>query len=229
MIRVVGMLGLVTALAAGPVQAQTPAPPQAPPAVRQQEAPAPGTNWFLGALTGIQTVARSGPIAGGEFGIRIRKNMQIVVESGWFKDVVTRSRIDELRSFVTYLQQTQGLPATGDIDAPVWFGSVGLRYVHQNAGGVRPYLMATGGLARVEFRPTFTLDNRLISTNVGQYGITLGKDLLGPGMHPTYGGGAGVIVGDKWYLDLGARWTRIHTPDHVTDVRRLSIGVGRRF
>jgi len=48
---------------------------------------------------------------------------------GWFKDVVTDSRIAEVGSFATYLQQTQGRPATGEIDAPAWFGNVGLRYI----------------------------------------------------------------------------------------------------
>lgn len=232
MTRVFGMVGIVGLLMATPALAQTPTPtpaPQAPrPAVRQQVPPAPGTNWFVGVLTGVQTVANSGPIAGGEFGIRLKKNLQLVVEGGWLEDVVTSSRIDELQTYVTYLGNTQGLPATGKIDAPAWFATVGARYIYTGAS-IRPYVMAAGGLARVEYRPTFTLNNAFISSNVGQYGITLGKDLLGPGWHPAYTGGAGLVFGDKWYFDLGFRFTRIQTPDHATDVKRLSIGIGRRF
>jgi hypothetical protein len=220
-------------LAAGPAQGQTPPPPAATPApqvpVAKSEEPLPGTKWYLGVISGVQVVARAAPILGGEFGVRLRKNVQVVVEGGWFKDVVTDRRIDELASFATYLQQTQGQPATSEIDAPAWFGNVGLRYIFENSRGVRPYILANAGLARVEFRPSFTLNNKPISSNVSQYGITLGRDLLGPGNHLAYGGGAGVVVGHKWYLDLGIRLTRIGTPDHHTDVRRLSVGVGRRF
>ena len=230
--RIVTVAGSILIVAAGSAHAQTapqttPAPQPVP--VARDEAPAPGTKWFLGALSGVQMVARSAPVAGVEFGVRIRKNTQITFEGGWFKDVVTDSRVNELASFATYLQQTQGLPATGHIDGPAWFGLVGLRYVFENESGVRPYVMANGGVARVEYRPEFTLNNVPISSNVISYGITLGKDLLGPGTHMAYSGGAGLIFGTKWYLDVGARLTRINTPDHHTDVRRVSISVGRRF
>jgi hypothetical protein len=231
--RVVGLAGVIIVAATGSAFGQT--APQAPAAqaqpvpVAKEEAPQPGTKWYLGAVSGVQTVARSAPIAGGEFGVRIRKNTQIVFEAGWFKDVVTKSRVNELGSFVTYLQQTQGLPATGHIDGPAWFGLVGLRYVFENNSGVRPYVLANGGVARVEYRPEFTLNNLPISSNVLPYGITLGRDLLGPGTHMAYGGGAGLIFGTKWYLDVGARLTRINTPDHHTNVRRVNISVGRRF
>jgi opacity protein-like surface antigen len=226
---------VIVVLAAGSAHGQTAPPPTPPPAqapqvpVARSEAPLPGTKWFLGVSSGLQQVARTAPVLGGEFGIRLRKNVQVVVEGGWFKDVVTDSRIAELASFGTYLQQTQGLPATAEIDAPAWFGTVGLRYIYENSSGVRPYILANAGLARVEFRPSFTLNNQRISSNVLQYGITLGRDLLGPGNHLAYSAGAGLVFGEKWYLDLGVRLTRIDTPDHATDVRRLTVGVGRRF
>lgn len=229
---VFGLAGMMIVLATMPAHGQT-APTQTPapqvPVVRREEPPAPGTKWYLGALTGVQQVARNAPILGGEFGIRLRKNVQVVVEGGRFNDVVTDSRVAELATFVTYIQQTQGLPATGTIEAPTWFGNVGLRYIYENTGGVRPYVLANAGIGRVEYRPKFTLNNRAISSNVSQYGVTLGRDLLGVGNHLAYGGGAGLIVGDRWYLDLGVRLTRIHTPDHATNVRRFSIGMGRRF
>ena len=233
---VVGLVtGVIVVLAAGSAYGQTAPPPTAPPAqapqvpVAKSEAPLPGTKWFLGVTSGLQEVARTAPSAGGEFGIRLRKNLQVVVEAGWFKDVVTDSRIDELASFATYLQQTQGLPATSEIDAPAWFGTVGLRYIFENSSGVRPYVLANAGIARVEYRPSFTLNNQPISSNVIQYGITLGRDLLGPGNHLAYSAGAGLVFGQKWYLDVGARLMRIDTPDHHTDVRRLAVGLGRRF
>ena len=236
MTRVVGVAAaMMVVLTAGSAQGQTVPPaatpaPQAPqvPVVRS-EGPAPGTKWYLGVLSGVQVVERSGPVLGGEFGVRLKKNVQVVVEGGWLKDVVTESRINELASYATYIQQTQGLPATAEIDAPAWFGTLGLRYIFENSSGVRPYILANAGLARVEYRPSFTFNGRDISSNVGPYGITLGKDLLGAGNHFAYGGGAGLVVGSKWYMDLGVRFTRINTPDHKTDVRRLSVGVGRRF
>jgi len=234
--RVVGLAGLIVVLGASVAEGQTvpaAAPATAPaaqaPLVRREEVAAPGTRWFLGGVSGLQMVGRNAPILGGEFGIRIRKNVQVVFEGGRFSDVVTDSRVAEVKAFGTYLQQTQGLPASADIDAPAWFAMLGARYTLENSRGVRPYVMATGGWARVEYRPTFILNNRDVTTSVGQYGITMGRDLLGPGGHLAYTGGAGLIFGDRWYLDLGFRLTRIQTPEHATNVRRINIGIGHRF
>ncbi len=227
---VAGLAGLIVLLA-GPVTAQAAqaagATEQAEP-VRREDASTTSRS-FLGLLSGVQIVDRAAPILAGEFGFRVRKNLQLVVGSGRFANVVTESRVAEAASLASYIQQTQGKVATSDIDAPAWFGTVGLRYIYENAIGVRPYLLANVGLARVEFRPTFTLDGFDIGTLLNDYGVTLGRDLLGPGTHLAYGGGAGVVVGDRWYLDLGVRLTRINTPDHATNVRRVSIGIGRRF
>ena len=215
---------------AGAAQAQT-VPPTAPAQTAAPARPAetPASTWFLGALSGIQVVDHGAAVAGGEFGIRLRKNLQVVVGATRMWDVVTASRVDEVNSFASYLQQTQGKPASGTIDAPAWVATAGLRYIRETTAGVRPYFMVDAGLGRVEYRPTFILNAVDITTAVSQYGITLGRDLLGPGNHLAYGAGAGLVFGDKWYLDLGVRLTRINTPDHATDVRRISIGIGRRF
>ncbi len=216
---------------AGAAQAQTVPAATAPaqrtvPTVREADTT---SKWFLGVLSGIQVVDHGAPVAGGEFGIRLRRNVQVVVGATRMWDVVTSRRVDEVNTFASYLQQTQGKPASGSIDAPAWVATAGLRYIHETTVGVRPYVMADVGMGRVEYRPTFILNASDITTGASQYGVTLGRDLLGPGNHLAYGVGAGLVFGDKWYLDLGARLTRINTPDHVTDVRRISIGMGRRF
>ena len=225
---VAGLAGLVVMLVAGPAAAQT-APTGA---AAQQAVPverAAPSRSFLGLLSGIQVVDGAAPILGGEFGIRAPKNLQLVVEVGWFADVVTGSRVAEAASIATYLQQTRERVATSDIDAPAWFATVGLRHIHDNASGIRPYVLANVGMARVEFRPTFTLDGLNLGTVLDDLGVALGRDLLGPGKHLAYGGGGGFILGDRWYLDLGVRLTRITTTDHATNVRRINISMGRRF
>jgi hypothetical protein len=221
-------------LMAVPASAQTPAtPPTTPTAVPRRaapEPPPPGSRWFLGALTGVQQVERSGPVLGLEFGVRVKKHLQIVLESGWMSDVVTDKRLAEMASFATYLQRTRQMTTTSDMDAPTYFVMAGVRLIPDRGwDGVRPYVMATAGLARVEYRPVFLMDGVDRTTSVSEFGVILGKDLLGPGNHFAASGGAGIVFGDKWYLDLGARFTRIQTLEHPTNVRRFSISVGHRF
>jgi opacity protein-like surface antigen len=227
--------GLILLLGAVPAAAQVP-PPATPPAtpapqapVVRREQPDLTSKWYLGVLSGVQIVERAKPLAGVEFGIRVRRNVLAVVEGGRLWDVATDRRIAEVNSFATYLQQTQGQPASGHIDAPTFFGMAGLRWHYENKSGVRPYLLANAGLARVEYRPALILEGRNVTTSLSLLGVTLGRDLLGPGNYFAYGAGAGLVLGDKWYLDLGFRWTRVNTLDHHTNVHRVSMGMGRRF
>src|SRR5690349_5874340 len=78
------LAGAIVVLAAtaayGQTPPQTPPAAQAPATVTKQESPATGTKMYFGALTGIQMVARNAPVAGAEFGVRLRKNTQVVFE-----------------------------------------------------------------------------------------------------------------------------------------------------
>lgn len=223
-----------------PVAAQT--PPPAPPRAATQTADdddgtRPYSRWHLGLLSGAQQVERTGITGGLEFGVRLRRGLHLVVEGGWMSDVVTKSRIDEINGYVDYVRTAYpaSLPVTGEIDGTAIFGMAGFRLIPDGkrpgeSGGIRPYLMANAGLARVEYTPTFSVEGQAVSGGgISQFGVTLGRDLLGTTNKFAYSGGAGLIFGDAWYLDLGVRITRIHTTDHPTTVKRLVIGMGRRF
>lgn len=227
---------LLVAMAA-PVAAQVPPPPPVRPAAQADEDETrPYSRWHFGALSGAQQVERTGITGGAEFGVRLRKGLHIVVEGGWMSDVVTSSRINEINGYVDYVRTAYPhLPVEGKIDGTAIFGMAGLRMIPDGkrpgeSGGIRPYVMASAGLARVEFKPEFTIEGQTLSGGgIAIYGVTLGRDLLGTTNKFAYSGGAGLIFGDKWYLDLGIRVTRIHTTDHPTTVKRLVIGMGRRF
>lgn len=227
---------VLVALAA-PVAAQTPPPPPVRPAAQADEDETrPYSRWHLGLLSGAQQVERTGVTAGAEFGVRLRKGLHIVVEGGWMSDVVTSSRITEVNGYVDYVRTAYPWSAaTGKIDGTAIFGMAGLRVIPDGkrpgeSNGIRPYVMANVGLARVEYKPEFTVEGQTLSgAGLALYGVTLGRDLLGTTNKLAYSGGAGLIFGDRWYLDLGVRVTRIHTTDHPTTVKRLVIGMGRRF
>lgn len=223
---------------ATPVAAQVAPPPPVRPAARpaDEDETRPYSRWHMGLLTGAQQVERTGVTGGAEFGVRLRRGLHIVVEGGWMSDVVTASRINEINGYVDYVRTAYPLSqATGKIDGTAIFGMAGLRLIPDGkrpgeSGGIRPYVMASAGMARVEYVPEFTIEGQTVSGGgISQFGVTLGRDLLGTTNKFAYSGGAGLIFGDTWYLDLGVRITRIHTTDHPTTVKRLVIGMGRRF
>lgn len=220
-----------------PAAAQTPPPPPVRPAAQgDAEETRTYSRWHLGLLSGAQQVERTGITGGGEFGVRIRRGLHIVVEGGWMSDVVTGSRINEINGYIDYVRTAYpALPVEGKIDGTAIFGLAGLRLIPDGkrpgeSSGIRPYVMASAGMARVEYQPEFVIEGQTLSgAGISLYGVTLGRDLLGTTNKFAYSGGAGLIFGDTWYLDLGVRVTRIHTTDHPTTVKRLVIGMGRRF
>ncbi len=195
----------------------------------------PYSRWHLGVASGTTDVARTDTVAGIEFGIRLRRNLHVAFESGRMLDIVTQSRIDESQSYVDFVQSAYGVPASGTMRGNAWYGLVGFRLIPDGAAwgegnGIRPYVEATAGMARVEYNPRYNVDGTDISGAALQiYGVTLGKDLLGTTNRFMYSGGAGLKFGNTWYLDLGVRFTRINTTDHPTNVKRVFIGMGRRF
>lgn len=215
-----------------PAAAQVPAPSQPG---DDDAAVRPYSRWSLGVLSGPQQVGRTGVTLGGEIGIRLRRNLHLAIEAGWMSDVVTTSRTREIDGFVNYVQDAYTVPVTGSIEGPTAFGMVGFKFLPDGArrgegAGVRPYVTATAGVARVEYTPSFVVDGQPVSgAGMILFNVAIGSDLLGTTNKFAYGGGAGLIFGDTWYLDLGARVLRIHTTDHPTTVKRLVIGMGRRF
>jgi opacity protein-like surface antigen len=224
---------------ATPVAAQTPpAPPVRPSAqtAEDDDGTRPYSRWHMGLLSGAQQVERTGVTGGAEFGVRLRRGLHLVVEGGWMSDVVTSSRIDEIGGYVDYVRTAYpALPVSGGIDGTAIFGMAGFRLIPDGkrvgeSSGLRPYLMASAGMARVEYKPGFIVEGNAVSGGgIASFGVTLGRDLLGTTNKFAYSGGGGLIFGDTWYLDLGVRVTRIHTTDHPTTVKRLVIGMGRRF
>lgn len=195
----------------------------------------PYSRWHLGVLSGTQTVDDTGATFGAELGIRMKKGFHFLLEAGRMSDVTTADRRAELAGYAEFVQGAYNVPVTSSMTGPTIFGMVGLQLIpdgkpREQSSGVRPYLLATVGIARVEYKPGFVVEGASVSgAGIVNYGVELGRDLLGTTNRFAYSGGGGLILGDTWYLDLGVRITRIHTTDHPTTVKRVAIGLGRRF
>jgi hypothetical protein len=186
--------------------------------------------WYIGAFAGASSVENVGALAGAEVGIRATKNLDVFVEGGWMQDVVTRRRLQSTDPLVSYLQTTRGTTASATVEAPAFFGGVGLRWVFEREGALRPYISGSVGMASVEYKPSFTLGGTDITASIKDYGITLGQDIQGREKKATLGGGLGVLyVHGAWYLDAGVRLTSIQTKGQKTNVSRAALGFGLRF
>ena len=227
--RVTCAVGMAAALlmAAAPAKAQTTTAAAAPAA----SANAPSVNmWYVGGFAGIGAVQNVGALISAEAGVRVYRGIDVIAEAGWAQDVVTRRQSDLTAKVATYLQNTQGKPASSSVVAPAKFGMVGVRYVIDFSNSFHTYLIGEVGGASVEYQPTFTLDGSDVTGTLPTYGVTLGSDLKSTQSKVAYGGGLGVwYTRGQWFVDGGVRLLSIQTDSQATNVMRAQIGFGVRF
>lgn len=224
----------VAVCCAAPVAAQT----QTPAAPATPTVAGPTVNLgYAGLLTGQGTVQRTSRVLGAEGGARVWRNLDLFVEGGQFRDLVTRRQLEIPAPLVTYLQKTQGKAATADVRVPGSYGAVGARWVFENLKmplsfplPARLYAQVAFGRASLEMKPTFTLGGADVTAALAQYGVTLGGDLTQKSSAPAYGAGLGVLVPYKMlYGDIGVRALSIKTAGQSTTVGRFHVGIGVRF
>jgi hypothetical protein len=194
------------------------------------QAPPDPTRWYIGGMAGGQAVQTLGGQVGGELGVRLNDRVEIFGEAAWLQNVVTRRRIQTAQTVASFLQQTQGGTASATINAPAGYGGAGVRVMLTDGGSLRPYAVGEVGMARVTLRPAFMLGGTNVTTQLPQYGVTLGSDLTGQFTKAAFGAGAGVLVPrGTWYIDASLRLTSIRTDGQPTNVIRVGVGIGRRF
>lgn len=118
-----------------------------------------------------------------------------------------------------------------DVGMSAWYAEGGLRFIASRRSAVRPYVEATGGVARL--KPSVGVDGwRGALTNTG-------LSFLGS-TEPMVGAGAGVLLqGGPLSLDVGYRYKRILASGPIAsafslgsdgyDVNQVRVGVGFRF
>jgi hypothetical protein len=215
--RVLGVVVILVGLSSAPALAQ------------QLDDSAPSVNLgYVGINTGVTVVEKSGGVIGVDAGARVWRNLDGIVDFFWSSNAVTRRQLDNVDRLAGVLG-AQG-DASGSMKVPVTYVGVGGRWVFENSGRYRPYVLGTLGAARTNRKATFSLDGSDVTGNIGAYGITLGKDLAGSHSHFGAEAGVGFVTGmGDWYVDVGARLLSIGASDERINVARLVFGGGYRF
>lgn len=195
-----------------------------------QTAAASETSWFLGGTGGVAVVQNVGAAYGGEIGTTLSPKLDVFGEALGMTDTATRARIGLATSVATVLQSTQGTTATGTVKAPAAVFLGGLRYTVHESGNLKVFIEGAGGMARVSFQPAFTLAGADVTTQLSNYGITLGADLAGTATKAAFGGGVGLEVRhDFWYMGAEVGVLSIRTPSQPSNVIHATAMIGRWF
>jgi hypothetical protein len=221
------MKGLFSAVLAASVAMAAPAAAQTTAAGSPS---APIVNlWYVGANTGTAVVDKFGGVAGVEAGIRVWRNLDVVAEGVWITNAVNARQRDSAAVIARYLEQTQNAGVSGSVKVPAFYGGIGGRWVFEQTGRFRPYVLVTVGGAHTNIKPSFSLGGANVTGALGQYGVTLGRDLIGKYNDPAVGGGFGMLMAyHRWYFDVGARLIHIGG-DNRSNASRLVLGGGYRF
>lgn len=213
--------------AAQPVAGQQPAAAQT---VDDQVPAGPIINsWYAGVNTGVSVVEKFSGAVGVEAGMRLWRNLDGVAEFFWTPNAVTSGQLGRINTLADTLDAYGD--GAGSLKVPTAYYGVGGRWVFENSGRYRPYVLVTIGAARTNLKPTLTLDGQNVVDSAGDYGITLGDDVIGAHARFATEGGIGIVMayGDTWYFDAGARLMSISGNEERTNVARLVIGGGYRF
>jgi hypothetical protein len=195
-----------------------------------QVAAKPQGEWFLGATGGAAAVQNVGAALGGEIGGRVTSKIELFGEGLALTDTATRRRIQTAQSVAQILQTTQGQAATATLKAPAGVFVGGLRLTIHEGGSLRIFVEGQGGVARVTFNPTFTLNGADITSQLSQFGVTLGADLAGTTTKATFGGGIGFEVRHNvWYINAKVGMISVKTPSQPSNIVRATATIGRWF
>jgi hypothetical protein len=219
------------------VFAQDPTTPSTQPAQASSSSSKSGfSHWLVadswaGGATGVVITKRTGGEVYGEVGKRnVWHNLDFSIEAGWMSTVVSQHRIDSAGTIANYLSQTQGQPASSSIKVPAGYGVFNVRKTVYSTQKYDVYALGGLGFAVTSPKTTFILGGTDVSGSLGQYGVTLGKDLAGSSTSALLNLGGGVTLPfGKWFGDVSYRFTPIFTANQSTKVSRFNFGVARRF
>jgi hypothetical protein len=201
----------------------------ATPAAAQTVAKTEG-QWFLGVTGGASVVQNVGAAFGGEVGTVVTPKISVFGEALVMTDTATRRRIQTAQNVAANLQTTQGTPASATLKAPATTLVGGLRFTLHEGGSLHVFVEGAGGIARVTFKPTFTLNGADVTTQLPQFGVTLGADLTGTTTKAAFGGAIGFEVRhDAWYIDAKVGVLSVKTPSQPSNVVRATATIGRWF
>ena len=175
---------------------------------------------------------------GAELGFTVLPALQVFVEGGRIRDVAPPALGVAAQTIAGALTQIQSGVVGYSVKEPATFGVVGLKYLIPISGSGRspigkaqPYVMAGGGIAKVQKDVVFTIAGTDVTANLQQYGVLLGTDLSGSVTKAmlTLGGGVTLPVWRQLMLDFQYRYGRIFTDDEAIVAQRAGVGLGIKF
>jgi opacity protein-like surface antigen len=209
----------------------------AAPAAAQTDEP----RGFVVGHGGASLTESTSPIFGGAVGVNLSRHIQITGEVGRMQNVFpTFTRTDLLVAVSDAAAEGIRFDATSRM--PTVYGMAGIRVLGPGTRYVRPYVLASGGVAHLTPKPTFKIEG-LDVTDLTLKEVPEIRNVFRNENRPmaSVGGGFSITVVRHVAFDMGYKYSEIFiTKDylqaedsphqhHRIDVHRFYFGAGYAF
>ena len=180
--------------------------------------PAPTQHGYLVGFGGAASTQVTSPYFGGSLGVNLTQDLQLTFEMSRAQDMLADFTKEDLGIVDREVSALAGMPWTSSVKMPTNFYTGGLRYLLPVGGPARPYVAASGGVAHMSPKATFTLNGIDVTTPMFEQNLI--KTTFREETRPlaSLSGGVAFKVAPHLTFDLGYRYSRIfiHT-DYLQD------------
>ena len=178
---------------------------------------------FVRGLGGVTLGASETSLAaGGGFGVRINRRLDLFAEAGTVQDAMTPALHDELAAAAVLLSRdfTVPLELTGTL--PAQYGLIGSRITIPFRSVVTPFFEVGGGAARLSYDLESSIGGVIHSPFFRDY---FRRELLEVRFMLSAGGGAHLAVTRHIGFDVGYRYQRIFTDDPAITTNQVYVAL----
>jgi opacity protein-like surface antigen len=167
---------------------------------------------------------------GAEGGATLGYKVQVYGEVGRVRDASTKELGAAAQIVAAYLAQTQPNVAS-HVKEPITFGLIGVRYPLFERAKFVPYVSFGVGAAKLSRKVNFTIAGSDVTSNLSQYGVTVGTDLTLEETKAMVGFGLGVVynVWNHLIVDLQYRYGHVNASGNAININRGGVGIGVGF
>ena len=185
-----------------------------------------GGRGFLKGHAGLTLGVSSSKLsAGGGFGVRLTKHLDLFAEAGSLQDVMTRPLQDELDAIALLTAVELGAPVNLTATIPAQYGLIGTRIALPLKSVITPFFEIAGGAARY----TLDLHTRIGGFNLAPLLRTGFGELTDAQFMLSGTAGAHLAVTQRFGFDFAYRYYRISTESPGIAGSQVHIGIVHRF
>ena len=192
------------------------------PATAFAQGTAADMTWFAGGLGGLTFGTETSGAVGGQFGVKVARNLFVIGEVGRMQNVIPKKVKDDLDDLIDGLEEELGVPITVDVSLPATYFFGGLRWI-QPRPGIAPFVEGGVGAGHISIKAERI---EILGIDVSdEFEEELGDDENATKFLLALSAGITAKLGQRAALDVGYRYSRIATEEPSINTSMVYVAV----